>query len=57
MFYYVEVHLLDHCTQWIKMHGETVKLYYVCLCMYMIIVDMYNKQPKLILVSTQKKQY
>jgi hypothetical protein len=26
MFYYIEVHLLDHYTQWIKMHGETVKL-------------------------------
>jgi hypothetical protein len=26
MFYYVEVHLLDHYTQLIKMHGETVKL-------------------------------
>jgi hypothetical protein len=25
MFYYIEVHLLDHYTQWIKMHGETVK--------------------------------
>jgi hypothetical protein len=26
MFYYIEVHLLDHYTQWIKMHGKTVKL-------------------------------
>jgi hypothetical protein len=25
MFYYTEVHLLDHHTQWIKMHGETEK--------------------------------
>jgi hypothetical protein len=25
MFYYIEVHLLDHYTQSIKMHGETVK--------------------------------
>jgi len=29
----------------------------VCLCMYMTVVDMYNKQPKLIPVYTQKKQY
>jgi hypothetical protein len=25
MFYYIEVHLLAHYIQWIKMHGETVK--------------------------------
>jgi hypothetical protein len=25
MFYYIEVHLLAHYVQWIKMHGETVK--------------------------------
>jgi hypothetical protein len=24
MFYYIEMHLLDHYVQWIKMHGETV---------------------------------
>jgi desulfoferrodoxin (superoxide reductase-like protein) len=26
MFYYIEVHLLAHYIQWIKMHGETVEL-------------------------------
>jgi hypothetical protein len=25
MFYYIDVHLLAHNIQWIKMHGETVK--------------------------------
>jgi hypothetical protein len=25
MFYYIEVHLLAHYIQWIKMHGETMK--------------------------------
>jgi hypothetical protein len=25
MFYYIEVRLLAHFIQWIKMHGETVK--------------------------------
>jgi hypothetical protein len=29
MFYYIEVHLLDHYTQRIKMHGETVKVIFV----------------------------
>jgi hypothetical protein len=26
MFYYIEVHLLAHYIQWIKTHGETVKI-------------------------------
>jgi hypothetical protein len=30
MFYYTEVHLLAHYIQWIKMHGETVKLNFIC---------------------------
>jgi hypothetical protein len=25
MFYFIEVHFLDLYTQWIKLHGETVK--------------------------------
>jgi hypothetical protein len=25
MFYYIEVHFLDHYIQWIKMHGKTVQ--------------------------------
>jgi hypothetical protein len=25
MFYYIEVYLLAHYIEWIKMHGETVK--------------------------------
>jgi hypothetical protein len=25
MFYYIEVHLLAHYIQWIKMHGKTAK--------------------------------
>jgi hypothetical protein len=28
MFYYIEVHLLAHYIQLIKMHGETVKMSY-----------------------------
>jgi hypothetical protein len=33
MFYYIEVHLLDHYIQLIKVHGETVKkLYYLVSC-------------------------
>jgi hypothetical protein len=29
MFYYIDVHLLAHYIQWIKMQGETVKIWYL----------------------------
>jgi len=43
-------------TFWSKVF-KIIEVVHVCLCVSMIIVDIYKKQPKLIPVSTQKEQH